>query len=160
MRLLASFVGATFISTVSVTAALASTPDAYVVNFRNEKNADSQVLDQALEKALPMAQVNVEEVIIDTTTAALWEKGAHEAFDREIVPIFNQWVGLPGFAAVVDADTKHIIGCVNGAFSAEEMAQEIREMAARATGQAYLSKASTAAKSTQCPPPYNEAPPE
>lgn len=160
MKTFAGLTGATFITLASSVAAFAATPDAYVVNFRDNKSEDSQILDQALLEALTMAQANVEEVVIDTSTAAKWEKGAHEAFDREIVPVFNQWVGLPGFAAIVDADTKQVIGCVNGAFTAEEMAQEIRNMAARATGEAFLSQASTATKSTQCPPVYNEMPPE
>jgi hypothetical protein len=104
-----------------------------------------------------MAGVNAEEVIIDTSTAAKWEKGAHEAFDRDIVPVFNKWVGLPGFAAVVDADTKRVIGCVTPEFAASEMANEIRKMATSAKGGAVLSRASTS-RTTQCPEAYNVDP--
>jgi len=101
-----------------------------------------------------MVGANAEHVIIDTSTAAKWEKGAHEAFDRDIVPVFNKWVGLPGFAAVVDAKSKRVIGCVNSTFSSSEMAAEIRDMASRASGSAYMSNASTG-KSTQCPAAHN-----
>ncbi len=138
--------------------AFATSPDVYVVNFRNDKNTESQVLDSQLATALAMVGGDAEEVVIDTSTAAKWEKGAHEAFDRDIVPVFNQWVGLPGFAAVVDAKTKRVIGCVNGQFSANEMAKELGKMAARAKGSAYLSNASTGQKTTQCPPVYNVVP--
>ena len=117
-------------------------PDVYVVNFRNAKDANSARLDSGLSTALAISGVNAEEVVIDTTTAAKWEKGAHEAFDRDIVPVFNQWVGLTGFAVVVDAKSKRVIGCVNSTFSANEMAEKIRQMASRADGSAYLSKAS------------------
>ena len=138
--------------------AFASSPDVYVVNFRNDKNTESQVLDSQLANALELVGGNTEEVVIDTSTAAKWEKGAHDAFNRDIVPVFNQWVGLPGFAAVVDADSKRIIGCVNSQFNANEMAREIKKMTARARGEAFTSRASTGGKTTKCPPAYNVVP--
>lgn len=138
--------------------AFAASPDVYVVNFRNDTNVDSQLLDSQLASAMAQIGGNAEEVVIDTSTAAKWEKGAHEAFDRNIVPVFNQWVGLPGFAAIVDANTKRVIGCVNGQFSASEMAREIQKMTSKAQGSAYLSKASIGGKTTKCPPAHNELP--
>ncbi len=144
-------------SGLAVTAALGTSAfaaDVYVVNFRNVKDANSQQLDAQLASALSISGVNAEEVVIDTSTAAKWEKGAHEAFDRDIVPVFNKWVGLPGFAAVVDANTKRVIGCVNATLSANDMAREIRTMASRAQGSAYLSNASTRGR-TACPAAHN-----
>jgi len=138
--------------------AFAASPDVYVVNFRNDKNTESRVLDSQLASALAQMGGKAEEVVIDTSTAAKWEKGAHAAFDRDIVPVFNQWVGLPGFAAIVDANSKRVIGCINGKFSANEMARELDKMASRAKGNAYLSNASIGGKTTQCPPVYNIAP--
>jgi len=151
--------------------AFAASPDVYVVNFRNSQDSNSVRLDGQLSTALAIAGVNAEEVVIDTSSAAKWEKGAHEAFDRDIVPVFNQWVGLSGFAVVVDAKSKRVIGCVNSTFSANEMAQKIREMASKASGSAYLSRASydlsftpnenyivktsVNSKTTQCPAAYN-----
>lgn len=139
-------------------AAAATSPDAYLVNFRDDSNSQSKVLDQELPTAIAIAGVNVEEVVVDTSTAAKWEKSAHDAFDRNIVPIFNQWVGLPGFAVVVDAQSKQILGCVNSQFSANEIAEELKKMAARRTGQGFLSKASVSSKTTQCPPAFNKDP--
>lgn len=149
------------LSGLAVTAAFGSSAfatDVYVVNFRNAKDVKSQQLDGQLASALAISGVNAEEVVIDTTTAAKWEKGAHEAFDRDIVPVFNKWVGLPGFAAVVDADTKRVIGCVNSAFDAGTMAQELRKMSAQAKGEAFMSAASTRTRSTECPPAFNVDP--
>jgi len=146
-----------FTAAMSATSYAAS-PDVYVVNFRNSNDVQSQQLDAQLTTALSIAGVNAEEVVIDTSTAAKWEKGAHEAFDRDIVPVFNQWVGLPGFAAVVDAKTKRVIGCVNATFSANEMASEISKLASQATGSAYMSRASVGTKTTSCPAAHNVDP--
>ena len=154
MKRIIAFVSGAALTAAFGATAFAASPDVYVVNFRNDKSADSQVLDSRLSSAL-IGLGNVEHVVIDTSNAAKWEKGAHEAFDREIVPVFNQWVGLPGFAAIVDAKSKRVIGCVNGQFDSGEMASQIRRMAAMASGSAYASRASTRIKSTQCPPAYN-----
>jgi len=146
------------ISGLALTAAFGSTTfaaDIYVVNFRNAQDTNSQQLDGQLASALAISGISAEEVVIDTSTAAKWEKGAHEAFDRDIVPIFNKWVGLPGFAAIVDANSKRVIGCVNSKFDSNEMAREIRKMASRAQGSAYLSKASVSTKTTNCPAAHN-----
>jgi hypothetical protein len=155
MKALSSFLGATLLTTAFGATAFAASPDVYVVNFRNDADVKSQKLDQALPSAVAIAGVNAEQVVIDTSTAAKWEKGAHDAFDRDIVPIFNQWVGLPGFAAVVDAKSKRVIGCVNSTFATDEIAKELSKMAARAKGKAYMSNASVNAKTTKCPAPHN-----
>lgn len=155
MRKLTALFSAAVITAAFGSTAFAAAPDVYVVNFRNNADSNSQILDAQLPSALSIAGVNAEQVVIDTSTAAKWEKGAHEAFDRDIVPVFNQWVGLPGFAAIVDAKTKRVIGCVNSKFDAREMANEIRKMTARTSGSAYLSNASTRIKTTQCPAAHN-----
>ena len=149
------------VSALALTSAFGATAfaaDIYVVNFRNATDVKSQQLDSQLASALAISGVNAEEVVIDTSTAAKWEKGAHEAFDRDIVPVFNKWVGLPGFAAVVDAKSKRVIGCVNSTFDANEMAREIRQMASRAQGSAFLSNASVSTKTTRCPAAHNVDP--
>lgn len=158
MKKLTAILGATVLTSAFGATAFAASPDVYVVNFRADTNATSVQLDSTLASAIAIAGVSVEEVTIDTSTAAKWEKSGHEAFDRDIVPVFNKWVGLPGFAAVVDAKSKRVIGCVNSAFDASEMAQEIRKMASRASGSAYMSNASTRSKTTQCPPAHNVDP--
>jgi len=157
MRKLVTFASAFAMTFAFGANAFANSPDIYVVNFRSDKNAESQKLDRELSAALSMVG-NAEHVVIDTSNAAKWEKSAHEAFDRDIVPVFNKWVGLPGFAAIVDARSKRVMGCVNGGFSSVEIANEIRKMSAQSNNRAYLSKASTSSKSTNCPDRYNEDP--
>ena len=156
MKKLTALVSA--IALTSAFGASAFAADIYVVNFRNATDSNSQQLDSQLASALAISGVNAEEVVIDTSTAAKWEKGAHEAFDRDIVPVFNKWVGLPGFAAIVDANTKRVIGCVNSTFDAGAMADQIRQMASRAQGSSYLSKASVSSKTTRCPAAHNVDP--
>ncbi|GGX59906.1 hypothetical protein GCM10011309_07140 [Litorimonas cladophorae] len=158
MKLISSILAAAVLSTAFAAPAFAASPDVYVVNFRNAQDTNSMRLDGQLASALAISGVNAEEVVIDTSTAAKWEKGAHEAFDRDIVPVFNQWVGLPGFAAVVDAKSKRVIGCVNGTFTANEMAEKIRQMASTSTGSAYMSRASVSTKTTRCPAAHNVDP--
>lgn len=154
------------LSTVATTAAFMSvlisapaiaSPDVYVVNFRHAEDVPSQQLNAQLPQVLQMAEVNAEEVVVDTTTAAKWTKAAHDAFNRDIVPVFNKWVGLPGFAAVVDADSKSIIGCLTPGADANTLAKELRNMAAQSKGEAYFSTASSSAV-TQCPETYNIPP--
>lgn len=157
MGKLSTFVATTVLSVGFSATSFAATPDVYVVNFSQNDNAESQALDSRLNSAL-VGMNNVEQVNIDTSTAAAWEAGAHKAFDRDIVPVFNKWVGLPGFAAVVDARSKRVIGCVNSTFNSSEISSEIRKMAAQATGQAFTSRASTRSKTTQCPPAHNKVP--
>ena len=157
MKKLIALISASVLTSTFGATAFAASPDVYVVNFRADSNTESLQLDSQLASAIAIAGVSAEEVTIDTSTAAKWEKGAHEAFDRDIVPVFNKWVGLPGFAAVVDAKSKRVLGCVNSRFDASEMAQELRKMASKASGQAYLSNASTR-KTTQCPPAFNVDP--
>ena len=68
------------ISGLALTAAFGSTTfatDIYVVNFRNAQDTNSQQLDGQLASALAISGINAEEVVIDTSTAAKWEKGAH-----------------------------------------------------------------------------------
>ena len=99
MKIISSILAATLVTAAFAAPTFAASPDVYVVNFRNAEDNNSARLDGELSTALAISGVNAEEVVIDTSTAAKWEKGAHEAFDRDIVPVFNQWVGLPGFAA-------------------------------------------------------------
>jgi len=154
MKNLVAILSATALTAAFGATAYAASPDVYVVNFRNDDSPHSMKLDNELYAAISMAGANAEQVVIDTSNAAKWEKGAHEAFDRDIVPVFNKWVGLPGFAAIVDAKSKRVMGCVNSSFSSSEIASQISSMASRASGN-YLSNASAAMKTTQCPAAHN-----
>lgn len=158
MKKLTTLLGAAVFAAGFSTSAMASSPDVYVVKFRADNNAESVMLDSQLPTAIAIAGANAEEVTIDTSNAAKWEKGAHDAFDRDIVPIFNKWVGLPGFAAVIDAKSKRVLGCVSGSSDANTMAAELRKMASRSSGAAFVSKASAGSRSSKCPPAFNVDP--
>jgi transposase InsO family protein len=157
MKTASAALASALMSLVIAAPAFAS-PNVYVVNFRHAEDAQSQRLDSQLPSALQIAQVNAEEVVVDTTTAAKWEKTAHDAFNRDIVPVFNKWVGLPGFAAVVDAQSKTIIGCLDASKSASDLAQDIKTMAYEAAGQAQITRASTNANGSPCPATFNHPP--
>ena len=143
--------------------------DVYALIFTNSQDNNSQRLDSQIYSAIAISGVDVDEIRCDTSTAAKWEKCAHEVFDRDIVPVFNKWVGLPGFAAIIDAKSKRVIGCLGSGLSANEMATELRKMGAQASGGAYLSRAnykfsheksyiikiSTSSNTTQCPAAHN-----
>jgi len=127
MKKLVAIISATALTAAFGASAFAASPDVYVVNFRNDNAPESQKLDSELFSALSMVGENAKTVTIDTSNSAKWEKSAHEAFDHDIVPLFNKWVGLPGFAAVVDAKSKRVIGCVNSTFSSVEIAEQMRK---------------------------------
>lgn len=149
--------------------ALRGKPDCYVVNFRNDKNADSQKLDEKLPIAMTNSGMKLEEIVIGTSSAAKWEKGAHNAFDYDIVPVFNKWVGLDGFVAVVDARSKRVLGCLGSQLDVPKLTENIRKLCSKAGGAAYLSnagyehsanqtyiiKTSTGINITRCPAAHN-----
>ncbi|MGB3456449.1 MAG: hypothetical protein WBG08_01715 [Litorimonas sp.] len=133
-------------------------PELYIVNFRHAEDAKSQQLETQLPTVLRLAEVAAEEVVVDTTTAAKWEKAAHDAFNKDIVPVFNKWVGLPGFAAVVDASDKSVIGCLTPGADPVVLARELKTMASRAKGEAFQQAASSRTDITRCPATYNQPP--
>lgn len=103
--------------------------DLYVVMFRADWCGPCKIVEPAIDRAL--AELNdpsIEYVTIDITTPNRSEIGAHKAFDREIVPQYNSWMGVTGFAAIIDADTKRTLGCVNMVYDAAAMKMHIRNL--------------------------------
>ena len=140
-------------------ASIQKLPDLYVVNFSHQADPNSQKLQAVIPTAIRQSGINAEHVTIDTSTGAKWTKGAHEAFDRDIVPVFNKWVGLPGFAAVVDAKTKQVLGCVRPEQASGEIASDIRKLASKANNQPHFQQASSMSSSPNaCPEAYNKLP--
>jgi hypothetical protein len=156
MRLFTVATVSTLLSLLIAAPALAA-PEIYVVNFRHADDSKSQQLEKQIPAVIKMTNIEAEEVIIDTTTAAKWTKGAHDAFNRDIVPVFNKWVGLPGFAAVVDAKSKTLLGCLSPAEDPSLLANELRNMAHKSRGEAFVS-AATSTTLTQCPETFNAPP--
>lgn len=156
MKTFSALVGAAILSLSFASSANAGPkPDVLVVKFRADDCANCGVMENQLASAMSMVNsTKVKQVTIDTSTPILWEKSAHEAFDHNVVPIFNKWVGLTGFAAVVDARSGKTIGCVNDSDDVSKMANLIKKTA----GIAHMSPASTRATGFACPPAKNVDP--
>lgn len=127
MKTLKALLG-TAIFTMSAANAFAA--DVYVIKFRADDCQTCSVMENKLSTAMRLVNSNsVEEVTIDSTNAILWEKSAHTAFDRNVVPQFNKWIGKTGFVVVVDAKTQRTIGCMSSKDSEHKMANFIKSAA-------------------------------
>lgn len=105
-----------------------STPDVYVVMFRADYCAPCKVVEPALNQALNrLNDPRIEFVYIDIG-AGNGELNAHLVFDRGLVAQYNNWLGVTGFAAIVDGDTKQTLGCVNMQYDANLMAEHISNL--------------------------------
>ena len=78
MKKAISLLSAALITTAFGATAYAASPDVYVVNFRNNTDMQSQRLDSALASAVPMAGVNAQEVVIDTSCLLYTSDAADE----------------------------------------------------------------------------------
>lgn len=108
------------------------TPDVYVVMFRADYCAPCKVVEPALNQALNnLADPRIEYVHIDIG-AGNGERNAHIVFDRGLVQQYNMWLGVTGFAAIIDGDTKQTLGCINMTYDAGSMTMHIRNLQAAA----------------------------
>ena len=86
------------------------------------------MVEPALHQALnTLADPRIEYVHIDIG-AGNGEKNAHTVFDRGIVQQYNSWLGVTGFAAIIDGDTKQTLGCINLTYDTNSMAAHIRNL--------------------------------
>lgn len=109
-----------------------ATPDVYVVMFRADYCAPCKVVEPALNQALTnLSDPRIEYVHIDIG-AGNGERNAHTVFDRGIVHQYNMWLGVTGFAAIIDGDTKQTLGCLNLTYDANSMTSHIRNLQAAA----------------------------
>lgn len=104
-------------------------PDMYVVMFRADWCGPCKIVEPNLDRALRMLNdPGIRFVTIDITDSQRIERSAHIAFDNNIVAQYNQWYGVTGFAAIIDADTKNTLGCVNMMYDAGAMAAHIKNL--------------------------------
>lgn len=104
-------------------------PDIYVVFFSADWCGPCKIVEPNLSQALgTLRDPGIELVNIDISTPRNSEIGAHLAFDRNIVRQYNEWLGVTGFAAIIDADTKTTLGCVNMMYDAQSMAMHIKNL--------------------------------
>ena len=127
-------------------------PEVYVVFFSADWCGPCKIVEPQLSRALgTLRDPSIERVNIDITTPGNSEIGAHAAFDRNIVRQYNEWLGVTGFAAIIDADTKNTLGCVNMMYDAQSMAMHIRNLKTYAV-------ANKQSFDLTCPEPNNRLP--
>ncbi len=157
MKKLTAILGTAILCSITATASAAERPDIYVVKFRADDCAACKIMEAQLDDALGMVKSNkVELVTIDSTTPLKWEASAHKAFDRNFVPQFNNWVGLTGFVAVIDRQSRQTIGCVSDNQNKFKIANFIKSAA-------NLPHDQTVSNHTgqfKCPPVFNVDPGE
>jgi len=100
-----------------------------IVKFRAEWCGPCKIMEPALDRALQsLGDPSLQLINIDTTNAVTSEAAAYTAFNSDIVQQYNQWLGLTGFAVMIDADTKNTLGCINMTYSADLMATHIANL--------------------------------
>lgn len=107
---------------------MTKTPDVYVVMFRADWCAPCKIVEPALNQALnSLRDPGIEYVNIDISRGN-GDLNAHTVFDRGLVKQYNSWMGVTGFAAIIDGDTKRTLGCVNMTYDAQSMAMHIKNL--------------------------------
>ncbi|MEP1229420.1 MAG: thioredoxin family protein [Litorimonas sp.] len=110
----------------------APTPDIYVVMFRADWCAPCKIVEPRLQSVLQnFNDPRIEYVSIDIGNGN-GDFNANAVFDRGLVQQYNTWLGVTGFAAIVDGDTKQTMGCVNLTYDADTMARHIRNLQSNA----------------------------
>lgn len=121
------------IGTASVTQAqtyrtVAHTPDVYVVMFRADWCAPCKIVEPRLADALgDLHDPRIEYVNIDISRGH-GDWNANMVFDRGIVQQYNDWLGITGFAAIIDGDTKRTLGCINMTYDTGAMKTHLRNL--------------------------------
>lgn len=104
------------------------TPDIYVVMFHADWCGPCKVVNPALAQALnQLRDPRIEYLKIDISGGS-GDYNANAVFDRGIVQQYNMWLGVTGFAAIIDGDTKQTLGCVNMNYDSGAMAMHIRNL--------------------------------
>ena len=75
--------------------AASAASDLYVVMFRADWCGPCKIVEPNLASAMSiLADPSIEYVNIDISSPSLSEISAHRAFDLEIVPQYNTWLGV------------------------------------------------------------------
>lgn len=124
--------------------------DVYVVKFRADWCGPCKVLEPQIDQALStLNDETVELVNLDISSSQDWDRSIDKSFQKDIVPLFNKYAGLTGFAVIVDAKTRTPVGCINKRHDAYTMASAIssaKHSALNGSGE------------FACPPAHNKPP--
>ncbi|RKQ71484.1 thioredoxin [Litorimonas taeanensis] len=102
--------------------------DIYVVMFRADWCAPCKVVEPRLQQVLASIRDPKIEFLELDFSANNGDWNANAVFDRQIVPQYNKWLGVTGFAAIIDADSKKTLGCVTQAYNADAMEMHIKTL--------------------------------
>ena len=125
-----------------------ASPDIYVVMFSADWCAPCRVVEPALNQALKTLKDPKIEYVNINISRGNGDMNAHTVFDRGLVKQYNSWLGITGFAAIVDGDTKRTLGCVNMTYDAQSMAMHIKNLKTYAVANAE-------SMDLTCPEPNN-----
>jgi thiol-disulfide isomerase/thioredoxin len=125
-----------------------ASPDIYVVMFSADWCAPCRVVEPALDQALKTLKDPKIEYVNINISRGNGDMNAHTVFDRGLVKQYNSWLGITGFAAIVDGDTKRTLGCVNMTYDAQSMAMHIKNLKTYAVANAE-------SMDLTCPEPNN-----
>lgn len=103
-------------------------PDVYVVMFRADWCAPCKVVEPRLSEALSTLQDPKIEFLNIDISSGKGDWNANAVFDRQIVKQYNMWLGITGFAAIIDADTKETLGCLNMTYNTDAMTMHIANL--------------------------------
>jgi len=104
------------------------TPDVYVMMFSADWCGPCRIVEPRLnEVLLNLRDPGIEYVNINISRGN-GDLNAHTVFDRGLVSQYNTWLGITGFAAIIDGDTKRTLGCVNMTYDAQSMAMHIKNL--------------------------------
>ena len=106
---------------------MSSTPT--LVDFYADWCGPCKIVEPNLDRAMRnLNDPSLKVVMIDVTDSPRIQRSAHLAFDHNIAKQYNQWYGVTGFAAMIDADTKNTLGCVDMRYDSGSMTAHIRNL--------------------------------
>ncbi len=104
-------------------------PALYVVKFRADWCGLCKILEPALDHAIKtIDNPEIQYISIDITNAETWDNSLEIVLQNDLVDIYNQYVGITGFAALLHSKNKILLGCLTHRFDSKAMKDIIQTM--------------------------------